>query len=47
MCEYNHSFVPINDSNVKPGIDADDNVANNDENEEEDDESDVKNNDAT
>ena len=39
--------MTINDSNVNPGIDADDDEPNNDTNEEEDDEEDVKNNDAT
>ena len=47
MCEDNHYFVPINDSDVNPGIDADENESNNDENEEDTDEADVKNNDAT
>ena len=47
MCEYNHSFVPINDSNVNPVIDTNGDEAIDDENEEEDNESDVNNNDTT
>ena len=47
LCEYNHSFVPINGSNANPGINANNEEANYDKNEEDDDEEDVKNNDAT
>ena len=45
MCEDNHSFVPINDSDVNSGIGAGDNKANNYKNEKDDHEADVKNND--
>ena len=47
MCEYNHSFVPINDSDVKTGINADNNEASNDENEEDKYEADMNNKYAT
>ena len=47
LCEDNHSFVPIKNYDVKPGIDANDNESRDDENEEDDDEADVKNNDST
>ena len=47
MCEYNHSFVPINNSDVNPGINIDDDKSNDDENEYNSDEADMKNNDAT
>ena len=47
MCEENHSFVPINNSSVNPGIYYSNNESNDDENEEDNDEADVKNNDAT
>ena len=44
MCEDNHLFVPINNSNVNPGIDAHDNENNDDKNEEDKDEADMNNN---
>ena len=47
MFKDNHAFVPINDSGVNSGIDADDNKSNYDENEEDGDEENVNNNDAT
>ena len=30
LCEYNHSFVPINDPDVNPGIDTNEDEANDD-----------------
>ena len=47
LCEDNHSFVRINNSDVNPGINTDDDVSNYNENEDEDDEVDVNNNDNT
>ena len=47
LCEDNHSFVPINDSDVNPGIDADNNKANDDENEEDENDVDGNNNNDT
>ena len=47
MCEDNNYFVPIKDSDVIPGIDADNDESKNDENEEVNDGADVKNNYAT
>ena len=47
LCEQNHSFVTINNSDVNPDIDTDANKANDDENEEYDDKYDVTNNAST
>ena len=47
LCEDNHSFVPINDSDVNPGIDANDYNVNDDENEEDGNEVDRNNNNDT
>ena len=47
LCEYNYSFVRINNSDVNPGINTDDDVSNDNENEDEYYEVDVNNNDNT
>ena len=47
MCEYNHSFGPSKDSDVHPGIDANNNKYKNNENEDNNYEAYVNNNNAT
>ena len=47
LCKDNHSFLPISDSDVEPGIDTEDDDARNYENEDNDDKADVRNNYAT
>ena len=47
ICEDNHSFMPINDYDVDPGIDIDVNEDSDDENGEDNNEVNVSNNNAT